>query len=89
MGFSFLHLLIIVLILVVLFGPNKIPKIGKSLGEGVRSFKKALSEEPEIDVTPSIKNHQVEENHASDYSQEEDRADSASSKKEKTTLNKG
>ncbi|MBK8203969.1 MAG: twin-arginine translocase TatA/TatE family subunit [Bdellovibrionales bacterium] len=55
MGFSFLHILIIVLILVVLFGPNKIPKIGKSLGEGVRNFKKALSEEPEIDVTQSIK----------------------------------
>lgn len=67
MGFSFLHLLIIVLILVVLFGPNKIPKIGKSLGEGVRNFKKALSEEPEIDVTQSIKNHQVEENQSSNY----------------------
>lgn len=86
MGFSFLHLLIIVLILVVLFGPNKIPKIGKSLGEGIRNFKKALSEEPEIDVTQSIKNHQVEENQGSDYSQ--DVSDSFSSKKEKTTSNK-
>lgn len=87
MGFSFLHLLIIVLILVVLFGPNKIPKIGKSLGEGVRNFKKALSEEPEIDVTQSIKNRQVEENHGSDYSQDE--SDSVSSRKEKTTSHKG
>ncbi len=86
MGFSFLHILIIVLILVVLFGPNKIPKIGKSLGEGVRNFKKALSEEPEIDVTQSIKNHQVEENQGSDYSQ--DVSDPFSSKKEKTTSNK-
>lgn len=86
MGFSFLHILIIVLILVVLFGPNKIPKIGKSLGEGVRNFKKALSEEPEIDVTQSIKKHQVEENQGSDYSH--DVSDSFSSKKEKTTSNK-
>jgi sec-independent protein translocase protein TatA len=46
-----LHLLIIFLIAVFIFGPKKIPELGKSLGEGIRGFKDALSSEkkPEQD----------------------------------------
>jgi sec-independent protein translocase protein TatA len=40
LGFS--EILIIVLILVVLFGANKIPQLGKGLGEGIRNFKSAI-----------------------------------------------
>ena len=41
-SFGFTELLIIVLILVILFGANKLPKLGKGLGEGIRNFKSAI-----------------------------------------------
>lgn len=36
------HLLLILLIVLVLFGPGKLPELGKSLGKGIREFKDAL-----------------------------------------------
>jgi sec-independent protein translocase protein TatA len=47
LGLRVPELLIILLIVVVLFGANKIPQLGKGLGEGIRSFKKSLSGEDE------------------------------------------
>jgi sec-independent protein translocase protein TatA len=38
------ELAIIFLIIIVLFGANKIPQIGKGLGEGIRNFKKGMNE---------------------------------------------
>lgn len=37
-----MHLLIILAVGVLLFGPKKIPELGKGLGEGIRGFKEAL-----------------------------------------------
>ncbi len=37
--------LIIILVIAVLFGGSKIPKLGKGLGEGIRNFKKGISGE--------------------------------------------
>lgn len=42
--FQPVHLLVIVVIAILLFGPKKLPELGKGLGEGIRGFKKALSE---------------------------------------------
>ncbi len=36
------ELLIILLIVVVIFGASKLPKLGKGLGEGIRNFKSGL-----------------------------------------------
>lgn len=38
-GFS--ELLLILALVLVLFGPSSIPKIGKAIGEGIREFKKS------------------------------------------------
>jgi len=38
-----LHLLIILVIVLVIFGAGKLPEIGEGLGKSIRSFKKALS----------------------------------------------
>jgi TatA/E family protein of Tat protein translocase len=40
--FQPLHLLVILAIAVFIFGPKKIPELGKGLGEGIRGFKDAL-----------------------------------------------
>jgi sec-independent protein translocase protein TatA len=47
MGFSWVHLLLILLIVLVLFGPNKLPDFAKSLAKAVREFKKGLKEPDE------------------------------------------
>ncbi len=46
------ELLIIFLIILILFGANRLPEIGKGLGKGIKNFKKAIKGEDEIDVTP-------------------------------------
>ena len=43
-GIGFPELLVILLVCLLLFGANRLPEIGKSLGEGLREFKKALKE---------------------------------------------
>ena len=40
--FQPLHLIVIFLIALVVFGPKKLPELGKGLGEAIRGFKKAL-----------------------------------------------
>ncbi len=44
---SLWHWLVVILILAVLFGPSRIPQLGKGLGEGIRNFKKGLEGDPE------------------------------------------
>jgi sec-independent protein translocase protein TatA len=44
------ELLVILVIVILIFGVNKIPQLGKGLGEGIRNFKSAMREgqkEPE------------------------------------------
>ena len=40
--FQPLHLIVIFIIALVVFGPKKLPDLGKGLGEAIRGFKKAL-----------------------------------------------
>ena len=43
--FQPMHLLIILAVGVLVFGPKKIPELGKGLGEGIRNFKSAMKDE--------------------------------------------
>lgn len=38
------HLFILVLILLLFFGPSKLPALGQSLGKAIRGFKEGLNE---------------------------------------------
>lgn len=42
--FQPMHLLVILCVAVLVFGPKKIPELGKGLGEGIRGFKAALTQ---------------------------------------------
>ena len=44
--FSIWHWLLVALIALILFGPKKLPELGKGLAEGIRSFKDAMKEQP-------------------------------------------
>jgi sec-independent protein translocase protein TatA len=46
-SFSPVHWVIVLIIVLLLFGPGRLAGVGKGLGEGIRSFKKGLNEDPE------------------------------------------
>jgi sec-independent protein translocase protein TatA len=53
MGLRLPEVLIILVVLVLVFGANKIPQLGDALGKGIRNFKKSSREQDDsIDVTP-------------------------------------
>ena len=52
MGISVWQVLLVVGLLVLLFGPSRLPGLGKSIGESIKGFKKGISDD-EIDVTDS------------------------------------
>ena len=45
--FQPMHLIVILFIALLVFGPRKLPELGKGLGEGIRSFKDAMRENSE------------------------------------------
>lgn len=54
-GLGMPELIIIMIIVLVLFGANRLPEIGKGIGQAIKNFKKSTSEPDEIDVTPKQK----------------------------------
>jgi sec-independent protein translocase protein TatA len=54
-----MHLLLILVIALVVFGPKNLPSIGKGLGEAIRGFKKALNED-DTDLTKLPKDSKTE-----------------------------
>jgi sec-independent protein translocase protein TatA len=47
------ELIIILVILLLIFGPSRLGDLGSALGKGIKGFKKSMSEPDEIDVTPN------------------------------------
>jgi len=52
MNLGFGEILIVLVVVLLVFGANKIPQLGEALGKGIRNFKKATKEDDSIDVTP-------------------------------------
>lgn len=45
--FQPMHLLVIFLIALIIFGPKKLPELGKGIGEGFRALKDSMKDVPE------------------------------------------
>ena len=43
--FQPMHLVLILLIVLIIFGPGKLPELGESLGKSIKAFKKAIKDE--------------------------------------------
>jgi sec-independent protein translocase protein TatA len=54
-GLGIWELILILIIVLLIFGANRIPELAAGVGKGIRNFKKALKGEDEIDVTPADK----------------------------------
>jgi sec-independent protein translocase protein TatA len=44
--FQPMHLLVIFIIALFIFGPKRLPELGKGLGDGIRALKEGLKEQP-------------------------------------------
>ena len=49
------HLLLILVIVLIIFGPGKMKGIGKSLGETIQSFRSEVNKEDQLEKTESKK----------------------------------
>ncbi|MBC8358967.1 MAG: twin-arginine translocase TatA/TatE family subunit [Candidatus Aminicenantes bacterium] len=49
------ELLMIGVIIVIIFGARKLPELGKSLGEGIKNFRKSVTSKEKEIVSPSEK----------------------------------
>ncbi|MGZ8546355.1 MAG: twin-arginine translocase TatA/TatE family subunit [Sulfuricurvum sp.] len=58
-SFSTSHWLIVLAIVVLLFGAKKIPDLAKSIGQGIKGFKKEMrdEDEPTVSSTPEAQKH--------------------------------
>ncbi len=57
--FQPMHLLVLLIIAMLVFGPKRLPELGKGLGDGIRSFRNAMrdgekdaAKEPAKETTP-------------------------------------
>ena len=57
-GIGMPELIVILVIVLIVFGANKLPQIGEGLGKGIRNFKKATTKEEE---EPKIEHKESED----------------------------
>ncbi len=54
-GIGVPELVLILIIGLVVFGPGKLPGVGKALGQSIKEFKQANSDDKTVDVTEQKK----------------------------------
>jgi sec-independent protein translocase protein TatA len=52
MGLGTPELIIILIVVLLVFGANKIPQLGDGIGRGIRNFKKAMNDDGAKGSTP-------------------------------------
>lgn len=74
-SFSIWHWLIVLLVVLLIFGPKKLSEVGKGLGEGMKNFKKGLNDDD--DAAAGSKEHKppiIEASKGSKGASEDDKA---------------
>ena len=75
MGISIWQILIVVLIVVVLFGAGRIPRLMGDMAKGIKSFKAGMKDDDEaVENTPSKPAGQVQDGTAHASAEHEDKA---------------
>ena len=55
------EVLIVLVVVLLVFGPNKLPQLGDSLGKGIRNFKKAMNhDDPTEAVVENVQPPQLQ-----------------------------
>ncbi|SMP45562.1 sec-independent protein translocase protein TatA [Desulfonatronum zhilinae] len=50
-GIGMTELIVVLVIILIIFGANKLPEIGSGMGRAIKNFKKATTEPEEIEVS--------------------------------------
>lgn len=53
-SFSMPELVLILVIALVVFGPGKLPEVGKALGKGIQEFRKATTGDNNQDIASKV-----------------------------------
>jgi sec-independent protein translocase protein TatA len=73
-GLSPVHWILVILVVLLVFGPSRLAGVGKGLGEGIRSFKKGLNtDDPEPKPEEPKQLSESAEKDAPEKSAEEDK----------------
>ena len=90
-----LEIAVVLIIVLIIFGPKRLPELGQSMGRGIREFKNSLSGDKDKD-SPEEKRRELEANQQVQVSQPQPQAPGASAEKpaepvegEVVTENKG
>ena len=51
-GLGMPELIVILIIVLVIFGANRLPQLGEGLGKAIKGFKKGISDSPPQDSSP-------------------------------------
>ena len=76
MNLGWTEILLIGGIALLLFGPSKLPNLGRSLGEAIRGFKKGISEDPQADAREV--NNQIAQSQEKPLNQEQEEKEKTS-----------
>jgi sec-independent protein translocase protein TatA len=56
LGIGPLEIVIVLIIVLVIFGPKRLPDLGRSLGKGMREFKESVTGKDQDELPPSPDN---------------------------------
>lgn len=76
-SFSLVHWIIVLVVILLLFGPRRLPDLAKGVGEAIREFKKAVNS-PDQKQLPSNQNtasHQIQQRQGDGQAQDPVRKD--------------
>lgn len=48
------EIVILLIVALLVFGPKKLPEMGRSIGKGMREFKNSISMDDDDDVSPEL-----------------------------------
>jgi len=51
-----MHLLVILVIVLIIFGPGKLPELGSSIGKTIKGFKRSMEGREQIPEAPEDRN---------------------------------
>jgi sec-independent protein translocase protein TatA len=60
---SIVHWVIVLFVVMLLFGPRRLPELAKGMGEAIREFKKAIStnDQQKPQITAEVKHPEIAE----------------------------
>lgn len=68
-----LEIILVIVVLLVIFGPKRLPSLGKSLGTGMREFKESITgedkhrEQADAPAQPALTQAQADVSHAAQH----------------------